>query len=212
VPPLRALWEDRALYLDRLGEAGPAQAARARTADIPPATARDHYLLAISFARKGRYAAETAFARVLAQQGHQPQALYGKAMVLTERGQEDAALACFDEALLWHPTFADVRRYRAVLLARHGKLAEAQEDINRCLQQEPDAGITLYAAACVLARAAAKNPDAGSRRQLEDQAIDFLDRAFQRAYGLTGAAADADLRSLRPRPEFQALLRSNAAK
>ena len=152
-------------------------------------------------------AAAKAFAEVLSQQAHHPQALYGKAMVLVQRAQENEGIACFDEALAWHPSFVDARRGRAVLLARQGKLAEAQEDINRCLQQEPQSGITLYAAACVLARAAVKNPDPDARRLWEDQAIELLAKAFQQGYGRAGAAADPDLRSLHHRPKVQALLR-----
>jgi serine/threonine protein kinase/Tfp pilus assembly protein PilF len=151
-------------------------------------------------------AADQAFEEVLRLQPHHPKALYGKAMIRVERAKEDEALACFDEALVRHPDFVPARRQRAVLLARKGKQGESLAEINRCLQQEPQSGITLYAAACVLARAAERNPNPDGRRQLEDEAIDFLTRAFRQGYGLAGAATDPDLRSLQHRPEVRRLL------
>ena len=93
-----------------------------------------------------------------------------------------------------------------------GDLAAAQEEINHCLKLDPLAGISLYAAACVLARAAEKEGDGEARRRAEDQAIDFLTRALQQGYGRATAADDPDLRSLRHRPELQALLRRHQTK
>jgi serine/threonine protein kinase/Tfp pilus assembly protein PilF len=375
--PLRALWEDRAAYLERTGDAGGAAAARERAGKIPPGTARDHYLLATAFARKGRYAeavweldralalnprhywslvqrgichrelgetalavadfgrcvglrpdfawghfnlgstlehaghrgraiasyaaalrhdpgftpaylnrglalldqkefraalddftkaaqlgrddtllhggqgaaleglgrgaeadaafaaafarsnetpallpplrlrygfsvykrlpdkARQAFTDVLRQQPQHPQALYGRAMILVEQGEERKAVAVFTKALDSHPGFTDARRFRAVLLARSGDLGGAGRDINRCLEQEPGVGVTLYAAACVLALGADKTADPAEASRLADQALDFLRRAFARGYGRDMADADPDLRSVRRRPEYQ---------
>jgi serine/threonine protein kinase/tetratricopeptide (TPR) repeat protein len=150
--------------------------------------------------------AQEAFAEVLRQQPRHLQALYGRAMVLVEQGKEKAAIACFGQALDAQPGFADARRFRAVLRARAGDLAGAVTDVNRCLEQESSSGITLYAAACVLALGADRSPDAGQAKGLEDQALDFLRRAFAQGYGRDRAAADPDLRGLRRRPAFQRLL------
>jgi hypothetical protein len=109
-------------------------------------------------------------------------------MMRVDQGKENEAIACFDEALAWQPSFVDARRSRAVLLARQGRLDEAQEEINRCLGQGTPPGITLYAAACVLALGAEKNPDTGVRRQLQDQAVAFLARAFEQGYGRATAS------------------------
>jgi tetratricopeptide (TPR) repeat protein len=150
--------------------------------------------------------ARQAFAEVLRQQPQHPQALYGRAMILVEQGEERKAVAVFTKALDAHPGFTDARRFRAVLLARSGDLGGAGRDINRCLEQEPGAGVTLYAAACVLALGAEKTADQGEATRLADQALEFLRRAFARGYGRDTAAADPDLRALRRRPEFQRLL------
>jgi tetratricopeptide (TPR) repeat protein len=150
--------------------------------------------------------AQDAFAEVLRRQPHHLEALYGRAMVLVKQGKEKAAVASFSRALEANPGFTDARRFRAVLLARAGDLAGAVTDINRCLEQEPSGGITLYAAACVLALGADQARDPASAKGLEDQALDFLRRAFAQGYGRDRAAADPDLRGLRRRPEFQQLL------
>jgi serine/threonine protein kinase/lipoprotein NlpI len=183
--------------------------AHAKIEALPPAR-QAPLLLRFGFAVSKRLpnASEAAFAKVLRQQPHHPQALYGKAMLLVDRQQESDAIACFNEALEWHPTCVDARRFRAVLLARQGKFTEAQNDINHCIQHEPLAGITLYAAACVLAQAAAKTPAPEARRHLENQAIGFLRKALDQGYGAEGAHADPDLGALQHRPEFQAMLLS----
>jgi eukaryotic-like serine/threonine-protein kinase len=51
--PSKALWLDRANYWRQLGETQRAQEAAARAARIPATSVRDHYLLAISYARVG---------------------------------------------------------------------------------------------------------------------------------------------------------------
>jgi tetratricopeptide (TPR) repeat protein len=178
--------------------------------DLPPAR-RTPVLLGYGFAvyRRLPDAAEGAFAQVLRQEAHHPQALYGRAMVLTEAGKEDEAIACFDEALSFRPSFVEARRCRAVLLARRGRLAAAREDVDRCLQQDPHSGATLYACAC--ARASEKAPP-GERRRLEDRAVALLEGAFRRGGGRAGAAADPDLRAILHRHDAQALLRQRSPR
>ena len=51
--PSKALWLDRASYFNQLGQTDRARIAQDRANTIPAATARDHYLLAISYARHG---------------------------------------------------------------------------------------------------------------------------------------------------------------
>src|SRR5436190_21917250 len=50
--PSRALWNDRASYLELLGDTAGAREARAEAAKVQPANARDHYLLANAYIRK----------------------------------------------------------------------------------------------------------------------------------------------------------------
>jgi tetratricopeptide (TPR) repeat protein len=207
----------RGAALEALNQPTAADEAYARSLaaiDVLPSANQTPLLLRYGFAVSKRLprAAETAFAKVLAGRPDQPEALYGKAMLRVERGEETEAIACFDEALSHHPNCVDARRFRAVLLARRGRFAEAQDDINRCLQQEPHAGITTYAAACVLSRAAAAAAPSDRRRQIENEAIAFLTQAFRQGYGADKAMLDPDLAALRQRPEVQALLRPGGAE
>jgi serine/threonine protein kinase/Flp pilus assembly protein TadD len=139
--------------------------------------------------------AARAFDAVLRDDPRQPQALYGRAMLAAERGELAEANGFADRAVAADPTWLDARRCRALVCARRGDFARAEADVNWCLQREPPTGVTLYAAACVAARAAAA-----------DQAVDFLRRAFAEGYGRDKAATDADLAAVHRDPRFAQLL------
>ena len=141
--------------------------------------------------------AQEAFDEVLRQDPRHPQALYGRAMLAMNRGDLASALRFFDRALEANPGFIEARRYRAVLLSRRGDWDRATRDINWCLDREPGSGETLYAAACVAARAAEAAP---SPRAL-DQAFDLLERAWSLGSGRR-AHEDPDLAVLRRDPRF----------
>src|SRR5207302_1676072 len=51
--PSRALWLDRARYLEILGETEQSHIAQQRAEEVPVASARDHYLLATALVRTG---------------------------------------------------------------------------------------------------------------------------------------------------------------
>ncbi len=53
--PTPALLEERAEYLEKLGEKAEADAARKKAKELAPTTARDHYLLATTHIRAGRF-------------------------------------------------------------------------------------------------------------------------------------------------------------
>ena len=145
--------------------------------------------------------AQAAFDDVLRNDSHQPQALYGRAMLAMNRGQLDTALRFFDQALEAAPGFIEARRYRAVVLARQREWERATRDINWCLDREPGSGDTQYAAACVAARAAEASPTPGA----VDRAFDLLQRALSLGSGHR-AAEDPDLTALRRDPRFKRLI------
>ena len=99
------------------------------------------------------------------------------------------------------PTFVEARRYRAVVLARQGKWDRAMRDINWCLDREPGSGDTLYAAACVAARAAEASPTPDA----VDRALELLRRAIAHGSGKK-AFEDPDLLALRRDPRFGQLI------
>ena len=53
LPPSRALWEERARYYALLGDQVQSANAKLKAARIPAHSAREHYLLATSYARRG---------------------------------------------------------------------------------------------------------------------------------------------------------------
>ena len=151
--------------------------------------------------------AQGAFDDVLRSDPHQPQALYGRAMLTMNRGQLDTALRFFDQALEAAPGFIEARRYRAVVLARQGEWERATRDINWCLDREPGSGETLYAAACVAARAAEASPTPGAL----DRAFDLLQRALSLGSGHR-AIEDPDLTTLRRDPRFERLITASSSQ
>jgi eukaryotic-like serine/threonine-protein kinase len=146
--------------------------------------------------------AREAFDDVLLQDPENPQALYGRAMLAMRRGRSDEALRFFDRAVAASPGFVEARRYRGVLLARLGEWDRAAHDVNWCLERAPESGPTLYAAACVAARASASSGRPGAQAQ----ALELLGKALGRGADVEEAEADPDLGPIRHHPEFRRLL------
>jgi serine/threonine protein kinase/Tfp pilus assembly protein PilF len=152
--------------------------------------------------------ARAAFGKVLARDPRNPRALYGQAMLLAERTRSSgAALELFNRALEVDPTFVAARRGRAIVLAHRGAWDEARQDIDWSVAAEPT-GVTLYAAACVYALAAANCPDTHMALPLAHRAVACLREALARGYGQDKALEDADLAGIRGHPEFRRLLES----
>jgi serine/threonine protein kinase/tetratricopeptide (TPR) repeat protein len=199
--------------LEKLGKTGEADAAFHQALELADQASADAWIgvrCAYAFAVAGRLPgkAEEIFTEILRQRPDNPQALYGRAMLLVERGSEKAALGLFDRALDAAPDFLEARRFRAVLLARGGDFEAAAKDMNWCLAKGPGDGATLYAAACVAARAAEKASSGSPAQSAADQAIAFLRKALASGYGQTKIASDPDLGAIRHRPEMQSLLKT----
>jgi serine/threonine protein kinase/Tfp pilus assembly protein PilF len=197
----------RGMALEGLGrpdEADEAFREALARAEVLPEDARARLRWSYGFAVAGRLpdAARAAFDEVLARDPNQVQALYGRAMIAMRLGNADEALTFFDRAERANPDFMDARRYRAVLLARTGALERATQEINACLQREPNGGATLYAAACVAALASEKLAEP----RLAEQALDLLQRAAANGAALDAAGDDPDLAALRGRPGFKRLI------
>jgi serine/threonine protein kinase/Tfp pilus assembly protein PilF len=197
----------RGMALEGLGrheDADAAFTAAFARAEALPAPARGRLRWSSGFAvasRRPDRAAE-AFDAVLRDDPAQPQALYGRAMLAAERGDLAEAGAFADRAVAADPTWVDARRCRAIVRARRGEFTGAEADVNWCLEHEPRGGMTLYAAACVAGRAAARFPASGAA----EQAVEFLRRAFAEGYGREKAKDDPDLAGARAYPGFVQLL------
>ncbi len=150
--------------------------------------------------------AREAFDEVLNREPRHAQALYGKAMLLAEKGKDAEALTCLNHSVAASPDFLEARRCRAVLQARRGNLEAAGQEVNACLAQAPDSGAVLYSAACVAAWVAHKSSEPALVRQAKAQALGLLEKAFARGYGRDRAAKDPDLEGVRAEPGFARLL------
>jgi len=168
---------------------------------------RTGWVYGFAVAGRLRDRAREAFEEVLAIDPDEPQALYGRGMLLMGRGEDGPALACFNRAAELAPGLVEVRRYRAILHARGGRLGPAAEDVNWCLKEQPEAGANYYAAACVAALASETYGSATVAQQARGQALTFLEKAFARGYGRDRAATDPDLKGVCNEPRFAELLR-----
>ncbi len=209
-----ALHVGRAVALEGLGRAKDADTAfalaHARLDGVDPRT-RVRLLWVEGFAIAGRRPADAAaaFDAVLAIEPRHPQALYGQAMLAAQGNRIEEAIGYFQRALEADAAFVEARRFRAVLLARVGRLAQASQDINACLKDQPHEGATLYAAACVAALAL-DQADPAHAADLARQALALLGQAIQHGYGHDRAACDPDLAALRNLPGFEQLLSRKA--
>jgi tetratricopeptide (TPR) repeat protein len=196
-----ALAAGRGLALEAMGRRAEADAAFQEAftmaPDLDPVRLRLRWTYGFAVSARLPREAQAAFDEVLRRDPNHPQALYGWAMLAMNRGDLASARRCFDRALEANPGFLEARRYRAVLLSRQGAWDQATRDINWCLDRQPSSGETLYAAACVAARAAEAAP---SPRAL-DQAFDLLERAWSLGSGRR-AHEDPDLAALRRDPRF----------
>ncbi len=173
-------------------------------ADGLPAPTRARLAWAYGFAISARDAvrARTAFDDALRFDPRNAQALYGRAMIAMGRGEDAGALRDFDRAIEADPSRNEARRYRAILLARKGDWESASLEINRCLQREPRSPATLYAAACVAARAFGTFTTTATA----NQSLDLLERALAEGAERSWAAQDPDLVAIRRLPRFRKLV------
>jgi hypothetical protein len=123
-------------------------------------------------------------------------------MLAISQGKNAEAIQGFDRALAADPGRFEARRYRAVVLARQGEWERATQEVNWCLEHEPRSAATLYAAACVVARAFEK---AGTTA-ISAQALDLLEHALAAGADPAKAAADPDLAAIRRLARFQRLI------
>jgi serine/threonine protein kinase/Flp pilus assembly protein TadD len=139
LPPARALWEGRASYLEQLGEAEQARAAREKAEGIEPAGARDHYLLATTYARAGRYRdAVRSLDRALALNPRHYWSSVQRGICHQELGEHALAAADFGACVGLWPEFAWGYFNRGYVLEKSGHRAQAIADYTAALERDPD--------------------------------------------------------------------------
>ena len=114
--------------------------------------------------------------------------------------RRDEALDALNKWLELEPSNSNALIGRAVLNGRLGARREALAGMDAALKSSQDPGI-LFQAACVLSlTATAENQDASRGLLLLSRAIELDPKLMSRA------ATDSDLRSLRDRPEYAAMI------
>ena len=140
VPPTPALWLDRAGYLVKLGRDAEAAAAKGRAESLPPATARDYYLLATSLMRNGGAAQAKAVAALDEALRLNPRhywSLLQRAACHLERGDHLRAVSDFSEAVRVWPDAPLAYFSRGYAFMRAGRNAVAEADYGRALERDP---------------------------------------------------------------------------
>lgn len=136
--PSRALWEDRACYLQKVGDLEAAQTARERLRQIQPVSARDHYLVATVHARQGRYAeAIRELDEALRINPRHYWSVVQRGICRQELGAPLLAAADFGTCIGLWPDFAWSYFNRGYVLDRSGAKSEAIRDYSAALERDP---------------------------------------------------------------------------
>jgi serine/threonine protein kinase/Tfp pilus assembly protein PilF len=140
--PSRALWTDRAYYLEQLGERDGAQAARDHAEQLRPTTAQDHYLLATTYARRGTRA---SYVRAVAELDRavelNPRHYWSwvqRGICRQEQGEYTLAAGDFGTCIGLWPEFPWGYFNRGYALDQSGKKAEAIRDYSAALERDPE--------------------------------------------------------------------------
>lgn len=138
--PQRA-WTHRVLgtRLLRWGRAEEAIAPLQRATELDPKHAETHHALAIALAESGDpRAAEGTLRTAVAQFPDERSLWLGLAALVVNRGAYEEALSIYAEVLARSPDFAPAWVGRALLLAQLGRLSEAELELDRAVQLDPN--------------------------------------------------------------------------
>ncbi len=137
--PSHALWEERAVFLDRLGDAAGAAEARAAADGTPPTSARDHYLLAVVHVRHGRYAdAVEELDHALELNPRHYWSWMQRGLCRELMGASARAEADYSGSIALWPEFAWGYFNRGCVRGRMGRQREAVKDYGAALKRDPE--------------------------------------------------------------------------
>jgi tetratricopeptide (TPR) repeat protein len=139
--PSSALWQDRAYYLTQLGEKEAAQSAQKKAESVKPVSARDHYLLAITYMRNGLDNLDTALEELDRAIALNPRHFWShlqKGICYLEKREHALASGAFGVCIGLWPEFAWGYFDRGYALYRSNKKAEAIDDFTAALLRDPN--------------------------------------------------------------------------
>jgi serine/threonine protein kinase/Flp pilus assembly protein TadD len=139
--PSKAVWMDRARYLDKLGDKERAEAAKETAERIEPASARDCYLLAITSTRQGtREGVVRAIGelnRALQLNPRHYWSLVQRGICYQELGEPTLAASDFGTCIGVWPEFPWGHFNKSCILDRSGKKVEAVQGYTDALKYDP---------------------------------------------------------------------------
>jgi serine/threonine protein kinase/lipoprotein NlpI len=135
--PSRALWEDRGRYLDQLGDGPGAREAWRRAGGVEPASARDYYLVATTYARAGRpHDAIAALDKALRRNPKHYWSLVQRGICFQELGQYTLAAGDFGACVGLWPEFAWGYFNRGYVFDRSGLKEKAVADYTAAIERD----------------------------------------------------------------------------
>lgn len=209
----------RAMAYEGLGKHADADrefaAAMKRVEQIPGSPIdRISWTYAMAVSQRAPQIANQVFNDILKIRPEHPQAHYGQGMLLMQADQLESAIRSFDNAIKADAGFIAPVRYRAICLARLGRIADASADAEYCISREPTNPETFYTSTCVLALAARQT----NSSELAEEALRTLKLAIvhtdpqEVSALLERAANDEDLSRLRSDKEFQRITGTEVKK
>jgi tetratricopeptide (TPR) repeat protein len=136
--PSAALWDDRAGYLEKLGEVAASREARARAGALPPRDVRDYYWQATTLAFAGKYAeAVAALDEALRLNPRHYWSWLQRGLCRTALGKHKLALADYSACVALWPEFPWGYFNRGRALDELGARAEAVADYGAALEADP---------------------------------------------------------------------------
>lgn len=137
--PSRASWEARAHYLRRLGQEKEAEEAKKQGERLSPASARDHYLLATSYAREGKVGlAIGELDAALALNPRHYWSLVQRGICYQEQGNYVLAAGDFGLCIGILPDLQWGYFNRAYVFEKAGRKPEAIRDYTTALERDPE--------------------------------------------------------------------------
>jgi tetratricopeptide (TPR) repeat protein len=136
--PSAALWEARARYLERLGDAAASAAALAQAKALPAISARDHYELATTYAFQRRYQkAARELQRALEINPRHFWSWLQLGLCHEELGENILAVGDYSACIALWSEFAWGHFNRGLVLNKLGKKIEARADFTAAMQLDP---------------------------------------------------------------------------
>jgi tetratricopeptide (TPR) repeat protein len=135
------MWIDRSIYLDKLGMTAEARAARERADALEPSSARDRYLVATAYARKGDVGSlQKAVAELTKALQLNPRHYWSwvqRGICYQELGEPTLAAADFGTCIGIWPEFAWGFFNRGYTLNQCGQKDEAIASFTAALERDP---------------------------------------------------------------------------